>query len=236
MPTLTEIEWRVKPLLEEWAEVGAYDAPGVGHEPPVDDLGLEALQQRAHEEIERLGWDRFVIAADEYGGYIALRVALAHRDQVAGFAFGHACLSYRDDGDRPPVGHEVMTAVRSLAETDYRSYARALTQITQGAYDDAIAEEYMVRVPREVTLTLQPQLTGPAMQEDAEALLRELDCPLLLAQHEGCIAWTPEGYEDAVKAFPEATTFSTEQKPSASPEFAAALREFCRGLDWGEAG
>lgn len=51
--------------------------------------------------------------------------------------------------------------------------------------------------------------------------------PMLLAKHEGCIMFTPEGYADAVAAFPAAHAVSTPDKPSASPAFAEALRSFC---------
>ena len=36
VPMLTEVEWVIRPLLEEWAEVASYDAPGVGDEPAVE--------------------------------------------------------------------------------------------------------------------------------------------------------------------------------------------------------
>jgi len=210
--------------------------PGVGDEPAVEPPSLEALQERTLEELDRLGWDRFVVAADEWGGFTATRAAAARPEQVAGFAFGHACLNFRQTGDRAPVNGEVVAAFRGLADKDYRAYARALTQITQNAYDDETAERYMDRVPQELTLFYMPKLTEASTAESSEPFLRRLDCPLLFAKHEGCLAWTDEGYEDAVAAFPEAATASMTMKPSVSPEFVEALREFCEGLDWGEAG
>jgi hypothetical protein len=59
------------------------------------------------------------------------------------------------------------------------------------------------------------------------AVLRDVDCPLLLAKHEGCLGFTAEGYEDAVAAFPDARTISTPEACAVSDEFAAAVREFC---------
>jgi hypothetical protein len=69
------------------------------------------------------------------------------------------------------------------------------------------------------------------MNEQLERLIRSLDAPLLFAKHEGCLAWTDEGWEDMVAAFPEARTMETDLKPSCSPEFAEALRSFCSSLD-----
>ena len=36
LPEFTELEWTIIPLLEEWAEVASYDAPGVGDEAVTD--------------------------------------------------------------------------------------------------------------------------------------------------------------------------------------------------------
>jgi hypothetical protein len=32
VPAFTELQWMIKPELEEWADVAAYDPPGVGKE------------------------------------------------------------------------------------------------------------------------------------------------------------------------------------------------------------
>jgi hypothetical protein len=61
-----------------------------------------------------------------------------------------------------------------------------------------------------------------------EPFLRELDLPLLLAQHEDCVVFTPHGFEDFVEAFPEASTVATRASPCLSADFAAALREFAQ--------
>jgi hypothetical protein len=71
------------------------------------------------------------------------------------------------------------------------------------------------------------------MQESDRSMRETFDqlaargVPMLFAQHEGCLMFTPEGYADAVAAFPDAQTLSTPEKPSASPAFAEALRSFC---------
>ena len=53
---------------------------------------------------------------------------------------------------------------------------------------------------------------------------------MLLAQHNGCLMFTDEGFEDAVAAFPDARGHRCSEKPSTSPEFAHVLREFCAQL------
>jgi hypothetical protein len=232
VPTLTAIEWRITPEVGEWAEVASYDVPGVGDEPRPERFDLDSLVDRGAAELDRLGWERFVVVGDEHSVFPAVGIAAARADGLAGVALGHASLSYERKGDRAPIRGELMSAMNQLAERDYRSFARALTQLTQEGIDEATADEYIQRVPQEITLGYLPQVMRLASEVEVEKTLRELDPPLLFAKHEDCLAWTDEGFEDAVAAFPEAVTMTTKEKPSASPLFVAALREFCAGLDW----
>jgi pimeloyl-ACP methyl ester carboxylesterase len=226
IPSLTEIEWQIKPLLAEWAEVASFDMPGVGQEPPAAKLGREALLARGAEELERLGWDRCVIAGDEFGTPTAIAIASEDPGRVAGLALGHACLDLTES-----LNQEVFSAFFSLAEKDYRTYVRALTQVTQDAYDDELADAYRERIPQEVALEYIPVIREVS-DDELEPAIRGLGVPLLLAEHADCLGWTAEGYQRTIAAFPEAMTFSTPQKCSVSPAFAEALREFCAGLDW----
>jgi hypothetical protein len=66
-----------------------------------------------------------------------------------------------------------------------------------------------------------------ARDEPIGELLAELDIPMLLSKHESCLVFTPEGYEDAVRALPQARRTSVSRASSASEEFAAALKDFC---------
>jgi hypothetical protein len=221
--------------VAEWAEVASYDAPGVGDEPAPERYGLDSLISRGVAELDRLGWERCVLVGDEHGVFPAVGIAAARPDLIAGLALGHACLSYDLEGERAPVRGQMMSAMTQLAEMDYRSFARALTQLTQEGIDEETADEYIRRVPQEVTLGYLPTLVREADKIQVESTLRDLDVPMLFAKHDGCLAWTDEGFEDAVAAFPQAMTFSNKQKPSASPEFVEALHELCAGLDWDQA-
>ncbi len=167
-----------------------------------------------------------MIVGDEFGGFTAVLVAAADPERVAGLAYGHACLSL----GTPSLNEEVMSAFTSLAQMDYRTYVRHLTQLTQDAYDDETADEYLRRVPKEMTIAYLPSVMSAA-GVNLEPVLRDLDRPLLLAEHEGCLAWTEEGFKRAIAAFPEAKVVSTPVKCSVSPAFAEALRDFCAELD-----
>jgi hypothetical protein len=73
VPSLTELEWLIKPQLEEWAEVASFDAPGVGAEPRPEKLDRNAIIRRAVAELERRGWDDCFIAGDSWGNATAVR-------------------------------------------------------------------------------------------------------------------------------------------------------------------
>jgi pimeloyl-ACP methyl ester carboxylesterase len=229
VPTLTELEWQIRPLLEEWAEVASFDVPGVGEEPPVDDPGPEVVIDCGAAEIDRRGWDRCVVVGDEFGVPQAVRIAAARPNAVDGLALGHAALSLHTDGPRAALNGEVHEALTRMIRTDFRSYVRALSQVTQQAYDDEFADRYMERVPQETAIAYEGTLLSLGLQ-DLEETLRSLDVPMLLVEHKGCLLWQREGFEDIVKAFPRASTGSMELKPSVNPEFAALLREFCERL------
>jgi hypothetical protein len=230
VPQLTELEWVIHPLLEEWAEVATYDAPGVGQEPPVDEFGSEAVARRGLEEIERRGWDRFFVVADEFGVAAATRVAVAAGGAVDGVALGHARLTNSLGGDRPAVNHEVHEACLSLIRTDNRTFVRQLFKMTggedaAGGYGDELAERYLQRVPIELELPFWE--TRAFEGERIGEHMAQLSAPMLLARHRGCLLFTGEGFDDAVAAFPHARAITCAEKPGTSREFAEALRQFC---------
>ena len=122
----------IRPLLEEWAEVASYDAPGVGDEPAVEALGSEATGRRGLEEADRRGWDSFIVAADEFGVAGASYLAAAAGDRVQGIALGHARVSNAIDGPRPALNREVLHGLQSLLRTDPRTFVRQLFKLTGG--------------------------------------------------------------------------------------------------------
>ena len=229
VPQLTELEWPIKPLLEEWAEVAIYDAPGVGDEPPVERFGPAAVARRGLEELDRRAWDRCVVVADEYAAMAAVRLLTARPEAVVGLALGHACLSNRVDGPRPPIDPAVQAALAQLFHASYATCMYSLAQASKGSYDDEFVDRYLKRVPRELYAYFYGAPTPPS--EPLEESLRAYGVPMLFAKHEDCLLHTAEGYEDAVAAFPAARTVAVREKPSTSPAFAEALRFFCRELE-----
>jgi pimeloyl-ACP methyl ester carboxylesterase len=117
VPQLTELEWVIRPLLEEWAEVAAYDAPGVGAEGPTDQYSSTAVAQQGLEELDRRGWDRCVVVADEFGVAAAANLVKAAPDVVQALALGHARLSNGLEGERAPLNREVYAGLAALMRT-----------------------------------------------------------------------------------------------------------------------
>jgi pimeloyl-ACP methyl ester carboxylesterase len=229
VPSLTQVEWRIRPLIEEWAEVASYDPPGVGDEPARGGATPKAIIARGVEEIRKRDWEGCVIVGDEAGAPQAAHVAALNPGVTEGLVLGHATLTFDRHGPRRAMNGDLFDALLQLAHTDYRSYVRALSQITQHAYDDELTEQYMERVSQETAIEYLENLLV-TRAEGIEPLLRSLDVPLLLVQHRGCLGWTAEGFEDAVAAFPEAMTGSVDSKASCDPQFAELIREFCEGL------
>jgi hypothetical protein len=223
---LTELEWMIRPRLEQWAEVASFDIPGVGVEPPAEPLDRQAIIDRALLELHRREWNSFILVADGSCLPTALRVASARAEAVEAMALGHARLCNRMDGDRPTVNKEVMEAFGQLAESNHPDFVRyGLTQVTHGSVGDELAAQMLERVPIEIGRSVWAMNVFDS--EPFEHLIRAIDVPLLFAKHEGCLGSTDEGFEDAVAAFPNACVVKVPEAPSVSPGFADALREFC---------
>jgi hypothetical protein len=230
VPNLTEVEWVNRPHLERWADVASYDAPGIGDEPPVDKFDSRAIGRRGLDELERRGWDRCVVVADEFGVTSALRLTEQAPEVVQAMVIGHARMSNSTQGERPAVNREVHAACSSLIRNDPRSFLHQMFRMTQGelmqgGYTNKLVDEYRRRVP--IALLLPFWESRLQEGEEIEELLRGLDVPMLLAEHRGCLMYTREGFEDAVAALPRAQSASFDDKPSTSPEFADVLERFC---------
>jgi pimeloyl-ACP methyl ester carboxylesterase len=237
VPSWSEVQWAIKPRLEEWADVASYDPPGVGAEPPAEGSLPEAIVARGAAEIERRDWTDCIVVGDDFGCVFASLIAAAQRPRVVGLALGHACLSHRLSGDRPTMNPEIAEMGRRLLAIDFRSFIRQDVGIwdSRPGYSvdsaDELVDQLVDRVPREYGLRLMDELEAGISEEGGslEPFLRELDLPLLLAQHADCVVFTPYGFEDFVTAFPGAATVASHESPCLSADFAEALREFAGG-------
>lgn len=212
--------------MEEWAEVASFDPPGVGDEPRADRLDREVIVRRGLQELDQLGWEKCFVATDSWGISSAVRLAAARSDAMLGLVLGHAKLSHRREGERAPINGPVFEAMTELIRTDHEAFIRhGIAQATGGSVSEELAERMIERFPRDLLLTGWEAITRE--DEEFADLLAQLDCPLLFAQHAGCLGSTEEGFEDAVAAFPRAQAVAVEDAPLSSQEFAEGIRRFC---------
>lgn len=240
VPSFTELEWGIRPLLEEWADVGSFDTPGVGVEPvppglvpgetrPAELLARwrEAAAERGTRELERRGWKDVVVVADGHGAPTAVRLAQRRRDSILGLAVGHASLSHGSEGERAPMRRGIWEAMTQLARQGRDTFVRyGIAQMTRGAVTEQTAGQMLERF-HDVELV---STIVDALGKEPEPIgddLAALSIPLLVAKHEGCLGWSDEGFEDIVATFPHADTVVCPEACTASPAFAHALQAFC---------
>ena len=244
VPAFTELQWTIKPLLEEWAEVASYDPPGVGSEPLPDGAQLRqgmpeadrraalgewrrAAAQRGLDEVDRRGWERFFAVVDGEGTPTAVRLAKERAAAVQGVAIGHAALSHSTEGERRPINGEVWSGMGALLKTDRQAFIRyGIAQVTAGSVSDEVAGRMVERFPHRELASGVWEAMG-AEPEPIGDDLTALGVPLLLGEHVGCLGSTEEGYQDMLARFPDAATVACPEACSASPAFAEALRDFC---------
>jgi hypothetical protein len=243
VPSFTELEWGIRPSLEEWAEVATFDTPGVGNNELPFEVELdpsrgaellarwrEASAQIGLDTVDRPGWERFFVITDSWGAPTAVRIVRMRRDAVLGLAMGHAALSHSTEGERAPERAGVLAAMTQLGRQGSEAFVRyGIAQMTRGGIDEDTAQKMVERFPdmELVTTTLE------ALGQEPEPIgdeLGALQAPLLLAKHEGCLGSTDEGFEDIVAAFPNAETVICPEMCASSPAFAEALQGFCNRL------
>lgn len=227
VPSISELEWaRIRPLLEDWADVAAYDLPGLGGAAP-EVLDVSVTVAAGVEELDGRGWDEAIIVGDQFGAGLAVLLAEAWDGVVRGLALGHACLTYTRDGPRPAISPIAADFQLQLTRLGRAQGDQMFLQGIEMTYGRDVAEGIRARLSPSFTQQYAEVLLAN-QDVDLEPRLRELGAPLLLAQHKECGLWMPEGFEDAVAAFPEARTLVVDENPGSSPEFADALREFAQ--------
>jgi hypothetical protein len=244
VPAFTELQWTIRPLLEEWADVASFDPPGVGSERLPSGAELRhgmpeaerrtalsewrhAAARRGLEELDRRGWTRFFLVVDGEGTPTAVRVAKERAQAIQGMAIGHAALSHSTEGERRPINGEVWSGMGALLKTDRQAFIRyGIAQVTAGSVSEEVAGQMVERFPHSELASGVWEAMG-AEPEPIGDELTALEVPLLLGEHVGCLGSTEEGYEDMLDRFPGAATVACPEACSASPAFAEALRLFC---------
>jgi hypothetical protein len=181
-------------------------------------------------EVDRVGWDRFVVVTDGHGSPTAVSLARARPDSVLGLAIGHASLSHSTTGNRPPMNVGAWAALGQLASQGNDAFVRyGIAQMTRGGVTEEVAEQMLERFPDMELVAAMVEALGHEPEPIGDDLAA-LGLPLLLAKHEGCLGRTDEGFEDIVAAFPHAQTAFCPETCTSSPAFAEAIRKFCDDL------
>ena len=226
VPSISELEWgRILPLLEEWAEVATYDIPGLSRTGPSQRLDAGFSVAGGVKELEDRGWSEAIIVGDQFGSALAVLVAEAWDGDVRGLALGHACLTYTREGPRPAISAIAADFQLQLTRLGRVQADQMFLQGVEMTYGEEVAAGMRARLSPSFTQQYA-QLLHDNQEIDLEPRLRELGVPLFFAQHKECGLWMPEGFEDAIAAFPDARTLVTEEIHGSWPEFAAELREF----------
>jgi hypothetical protein len=205
-----------------WSRVESFDGPGAGSRRDEPAGGVEHMAAAASARLDELGWESCAVVCDSHAQAAAIELALTD-DRVRGVGISHAAARYSIDGDRAALSPGVHAAAGQLLDSDLRSFARALTQLTQGAIDEHWADRLVEEVPRETMRTGLGQLVG----RELVSRLAGWEGELLLGLHDGCLMWTREGFDDAASAVPDARTVECDTVPLAHPRFADAIRELC---------
>jgi pimeloyl-ACP methyl ester carboxylesterase len=230
VPSISELEWgRILPLLGEWAEVVTYDIPGLSEAEPSQPLDADFFVAGGVQELERLGWSEAILVGDQFGSALAVLVSETWRGDVRGLALGHACLTYTREGPRPAISAIAADFQLQLTRLGRVQADQMFLQGVEMTYGSDVAAGIRARLSPSFTQQYA-QLLLDNQDIDLEPRLRELGAPLFFAQHKECGLWMPEGFEDAVAAFPDARTLVTEENPGSSPDFAAELREFAEAV------
>ena len=207
--------------LADWAQVESFDSPGAGGDRG-DPAGLEGVAAAGEARLEELGWERYGVVADSHGQAVAIELALRAPDRVDALCIGHAAARYTLSGPAPAMVPAVHDAAEQLLATDYRSFARAITQMTLGFMDDAFVEDWIAAVPHAVARSV----LGDLAQREPELASRLVGVPfpVLLGRHRGCVMWTPEAFAAAAERLPEAETVVCDGPPTFDRGFVERIR------------
>lgn len=213
----------LREAMASWGEVESFDGPGAGTRHAEDPGGPESMAAAGAARLDELGWESCVLVSDSHAQAAAIELAL--RDpRAAGIAISHASARYGPGGERPALNPAIYSAAAQLLATDYRSFGRALTQLTHGALDDTWVDRFIAEVPQ---ATAEARTAALPDGLELATRLRHESIEILLAGHRGCMMWTPEAVEDAAAALPHARLLWFDGVPLGEPGYHEAVRELC---------
>lgn len=195
----------VTPWIEPHAWVITPDLPGFGGTPPLPGTAtLEAFAEWVVDLADDLELDRFVLGGHSMGGYIALALAEAFPDRLAGLIL----VDSRSGADTPEGASRrqaAMADIRSHGGAPFREafVANLVGKSTRHGRPDVVAELCALAEPVSDDV-LVSCLEAMRVRPDRSGLLASLDIPaLILVGEEDTV--TPPGEAQAMaRALPQA--------------------------------
>jgi pimeloyl-ACP methyl ester carboxylesterase len=196
----------IRPALAERARVVTPDLRGFGaSSKPAADYSMAALAADVMRLADALGLERFVLGGHSMGGYVALRVAAAHRDRLAGLIL----VDSRAEAD-PPEGRARRDA--TIARIEREGGAGFLDEFVP----NLVGETTRARAPRFVSElraiaadvpdhVLAGCLAGMRDRPDSTPLLPSLAVPALVIVGAEDTITPPAGSRAMAEALSRAT-------------------------------
>ncbi|MBD1909033.1 MULTISPECIES: alpha/beta hydrolase [unclassified Leptolyngbya] len=211
------LDWSwVLPKLGERYRVYAPDLPGTGYGlKPIRDYSIELFTQFAKDFLDAIALDRVVIGGNSLGGLIALNIALARPEQVAGLilvdstGLGEEVSPFLSSLTLPLFGEVAVAGCQTPVGAVMRSRSRAALQF---AHPDQIPREWYAEQQQlaqnfgflEATLSaLRAQLTPTNQRTVMLESLPQLQMPTLLVWGEQDLIYPRTQAEEAVKHIPQ---------------------------------
>lgn len=181
------------------------DLPGFGGTPPLPGPStMEAFAEWVVDLADDLGLDRFVLGGHSMGGYIALALAQAHPDRLAGLIL----VDSRSTADTPEIA-----ARRQAAVADIRSHGGApfreafvvnlVGESTRRSRPE-IVNELRVQAEFASDEVLVGCLEGMRARPDRSGILASLDIPALVLVGEEDTVTPPADAQAMARALPQA--------------------------------
>lgn len=174
----------VTPLLRETREVFAFDIPGFGDSPPLEgEATPERLAHAICAELQRLGVERYAVAGNSLGGWVAMEMALASGaggpDSVT--AIAPAGLWRGPLAARPVVGQRIARLLYPLLPILVRSSKlRQLLLAAQTADSRRIPREDVLELLRRYAKAPGLKAANDAMRANNFTKLDRITVPVTL--------------------------------------------------------
>ncbi len=196
-PIRTAVEQAARLVTPDLRGFGASDKPAAGY--AVDELAEDIVRL-----ADALGLDRFVLGGHSMGGYVALRLAAAHRERIAGLVL----VDTRAEPDTPEGKRRRDSALAAIGRGEigpFRAeFVGGLVGPSTKARAPRVLEELMAIAAEAAPHALSGCLAGMRDRPDSRPVLPELDVPALVIVGQEDALTAPASAQAMASALPAA--------------------------------